>query len=173
MRHRLLATVAACVTVVAAIAVYRAVCQVALVLRVHGQLVVLCADGREAVVLVLRLRCREEVNDEALEENVSICILCVEIDHRQKHTPRVEDVDQRNDPFENGGMIVSCLVPQHGESDSQSKFDEDKRKLNPETRAEDTVFTPFDAQSLVLGADEDCGDDVAGTATIVSYSPGY
>ena len=60
----LLAAVATRIIVVTSLAVNRAVCQVAVVLCVHGHLIVGGTNGREAVLLVLRAGGRKEINDE-------------------------------------------------------------------------------------------------------------
>jgi len=42
-------------------------------------------------------------------------------------------------------------------------FDKDESELDPEGRAEDRVLAVFYSEALVLDANEDGGNDVAGT----------
>jgi len=63
------------------------------------------------------------------------------------------------------------LVTHDPESDDQCDFDEDESELDPETYSKDAVFAVMDTQALILGADEDCRDDVASTVLEVSILP--
>jgi hypothetical protein len=121
--------------------VHRTAHVVARSLSVHGHLVVVGADrGSKAVLLVARACCRQEVDDEG---------------------PDVEDVDQRDDPLEDGGVVDAFTALQDTEGDGESAFDEDESELDPEAGAQDAVLAEVHAEALVFGADEDCGDDVA------------
>ncbi|KXT18194.1 hypothetical protein AC579_7698 [Pseudocercospora musae] len=104
-------------------------------LGVHRHLIILSLHRwEEAVVLVLGLRCREEIDHE---------------------TPLIEDVDERDDPFNDRGAIVVALVSQHTKRDRETKFNEDEGKLDPERVRKDSLVSVMDSQSLVLCADED------------------
>lgn len=119
-------------------------------LRRHPHLIILLPQRqRETIILMSRLGRREEVNDEA---------------------PDVEDVDERDGPFDNGGAVVVSLVSKDAESDCEGDFDEDEGELDPEGGSEDALVAVVDSESLVFGADEDGGDDVAGTISLWSVS---
>ena len=60
------------------------------------------------------------------------------------------------------------LVLGDAESDGEGDFDEDEGELDPERAAEGAVFAVVDPKTLVFGADEDGGDDIAGAAGYVS-----
>lgn len=76
-------------------------------LSVHGHLVVLRANRRpKAVLLVARAHGRQEVDDEA---------------------PDVEDVDERDDPFQNGGGVDAAVAALHdAEGDGEGELDDDE-----------------------------------------------
>jgi len=95
----------------------------------------------KAVVLVLRARRRQEIDDEA---------------------PNVEDVDEGDNPLDDGGFVVDGFVGEDAEGDGEAELDEDEGEFDPEAGAQDTVFSEVDAEALVFGADEYGGDDVAG-----------
>jgi len=110
-------------------------------LSVHGHLVVVGADWRaKAVLLVAGASRGEEVDDER---------------------PYVEDVDQRDDPFEDGGFVDFAAALQDAEGDGEAGLDEDESELDPEAGAQNAVLAEVDAEALVFGADEDRGDDVS------------
>lgn len=112
-------------------------------LGVHGHLIILRANrGPKAVLLVARADRGQKVDDE---------------------TPDVEDVDERDDPFQNGGGVDAAVAALHdAEGDGEGELDDDEEQLHPEGDAQDAEFAPADAETLVFGADEDGGDDVAG-----------
>lgn len=104
-------------------------------LSVHSHLVVLSANGRaEAILLVAGAGHGQEVDDEA---------------------PDVEDVAERDDPLQNGGLVDFATTLKHTEGDGKAALQEDECELDPEADGEDAVFFPVDAETLVFGADED------------------
>jgi hypothetical protein len=104
-------------------------------LCVHGHLVVASANGRtKAILLVASAGHGQEVDDEA---------------------PDVEDVAERDDPLENGGLVDFAAALKHTEGDGKTALQEDECKLDPEADGEDAVFFPVNAEALVLRADED------------------
>lgn len=131
-------------------AVHRSTKLVTAVLGVHGHLVVLGADGGTEAVLLVACACHgQEIDDE---------------------TPDVEDVDERDDPLEDGSFVDSVVATfQDTKCDCEAAFHENEGELDPEADAEDAVFAEVHAETLVLGADEDCGDDVATTGSICQY----
>lgn len=115
-------------------------------LRLHRILIILGPPRRaKPVILVLRPDRGQEVDDEA---------------------PDVEDVDERDNPFDDGGFVVFGLVGEDAEGDCEAQFDEDEAEFYPEGGAQDAVFAEVDAEALVFGADEDGGDDVAGAGLL-------
>jgi hypothetical protein len=54
------------------------------------------------------------------------------------------------------------LIGKDAKRDREAKLGEDESEFNPEGDAQDAVLAVVDAEALVLPADEDCGDDVAG-----------
>lgn len=123
------------VVVLSASRIYRPTEVVAGVLSVHGHFIVVGADGRtETILLVAGAGHGQEVDDEA---------------------PDVEDVAERDDPLEDGGFVDFAAALQHTEGDGEAALKEDEAELDPEADGEDTVFLPVDAETLVLGADED------------------
>jgi hypothetical protein len=55
------------------------------------------------------------------------------------------------------------LIAEDAERDREAELDEDEGEFDPEGDAQDAVLAVVDAETLVLPADEDCGDGVAGT----------
>ena len=54
------------------------------------------------------------------------------------------------------------VVPRRGgEDDGACQLEENEGQFGPEGEAQDAVLAVVDAQALVLGAQEDCGEDVA------------
>lgn len=51
--------------------------------------------------------------------------------------------------------------------DDEGDLEEDERQFDPEGNGEDAVFPVVNSKTLVFGADEDGGDDVAGTGRIM------
>lgn len=111
-------------------------------LRLHSHLIILLPQRRrEAILLMARARRGQEIDDER---------------------PHVEDEDEGDGPFADGGAVVVLLVAEHAEGYDEGYFDEDEGELDPEGVGEDAVLAVADAETLVFGADEDGGDDVAG-----------
>lgn len=142
--HRHRAVLAGSVVVVTTSRVHRAAEVVSASLCVHGHLVVVGADGRaEAVLLIASAVRGQEVNAEA---------------------PDVEDVDEGDHPFEDGGFVDSAVAAlEHAKGNGEAAFDEDEGELDPEAGAEDAMFAEVDSKALVLGANENGRDDVATT----------
>lgn len=82
--------------------------------------------------------------------------------------PYEEDVEERYNPFKDGGDIVAAFVLCYAEGDREGRFDDDEGEFEPEGGAQDAVFAEVDAEALVFGADEDCGYYVAATRFRVS-----
>jgi len=80
----------------------------------------------------------------------------------QQERQDVEGKDQCDDPFKHGGDILVTREGRAREGNGQGNLDEDEREFDPEADAQDPVGSVVDAQTLVLGAQEDCGQDVAG-----------
>lgn len=74
----------------------------------------------------------------------------------------VEGEDEGDDPFENGGHVLFSVKGGDCEDDCKDDLDDDEHELEPEGEAQDAVLAEVHAQALVLGADEDGADDVAG-----------
>lgn len=134
--HRHRAVLAVGVVVVTTSSVHRAAKVVATGLGVHGHLIVVGANGRaEAVLLVASAGRGQEVDDEA---------------------PDVEDVDEGDDPLEDGGFVDSAVAAlEHTEGNGESGFDENEGELDPEAGPKDAVFAEVHAEALVFGANED------------------
>lgn len=123
--------------------IHRTTHHIAPSLRGHAHLIILLPQRRrETIILMSRLRRRQEIDDEA---------------------PDVEDVDERDGPFDDGGAVVVFLVSKDAERYGEGDFDEDEGELDPEGGGEDALVAVVDSESLVFGADEDGGHDVAGT----------
>ena len=103
--------------------------------------------SRISIFWILRLRRGQEIDDEAPDE---------------------EDVDERYDPLENGADVVVAESLRDAEDDGEGDFGQDEGEFDPEGDAQDAVLAEVDAEALVLGADEDGGDDVAQTKYTVS-----
>jgi hypothetical protein len=86
-------------------AVDRAAKHVSARLCVLGHLVMALLDRREAVLLVTRLRRGQEVDDEGED---------------------VEDVDGRDDPFDDRCGVVDLVVSQDAECDDEEQLEEDE-----------------------------------------------
>jgi len=84
-------------------------------------------------------------------------------DEIDRETPNIESIDQRNYPLANCSRIVVLLVRKNAERDSETEFNEDEHEFDPERDSEDAVLTIVDSESLILPADENCRDNVAGT----------
>jgi hypothetical protein len=80
-----------------------------------------------------------------------------------RKTPHVKRIYERNNPLTHGSRIIVVLIAEDAERDREAELDEDEGEFDPEGDAQDAVLAVVDAKTLVLPADEDCGDDVAGT----------
>lgn len=74
----------------------------------------------------------------------------------------VEGENQRDNPFQHGGGILMTREGRACECDGQDHLDEDEGEFGPEADAQDPVGSVMDAQALVLGAQEDGGQDISG-----------
>lgn len=76
-------------------------------LGVHSHLIILRANrGPKAILLVARADRGQEVDDE---------------------TPDVEDVDERDDPLQNGGGVDAAVAALHdAEGDGEGELDDDE-----------------------------------------------
>ena len=82
-----------------------------------------------------------------------------QIDKERQH---VKGKDERDDPFENGRDVLAAREGGADEDGGKANLDEDESELEPEGEAQDAVLAEMHAEALVLGADEDGADDVAG-----------
>lgn len=72
-----------------------------------------------------------------------------------------KDAEEKgNDPFEDGGQIVATFLHGYAKYNCQSQEEEDPAQLQPEGEAQQPILSLVDPQPLVLGADEDGGDNV-------------
>ena len=74
----------------------------------------------------------------------------------------VKGEDEGDDPFEYGSHILPAVEGSDDEDDGEDYLDDDEDELEPEGEAQDAVLAEMHAEALVLGADEDGADDVAG-----------
>ena len=79
-----------------------------------------------------------------------------------KERQHVKRKDERDDPLEHGRDVLPAGEGGADEDGGEDDFDEDEDELEPEGEAQDAVLAEVHAQALVLGADEDGADDVAG-----------
>jgi hypothetical protein len=82
----------------------------------------------------------------------------------------VEGEDEGDEPLEDGGSVAVAGRVADAETDGHSDFDQDEGELDPEGDAEHAVVAVVDPEALVLCADEDGGDDVAGTTLVECVS---
>ena len=74
----------------------------------------------------------------------------------------VEGEDEGDDPFENGPDVLLAVKGGGDEDDREDNLHDDEDEFEPEGEAQDAVLAEVHAKSLVLCADEDGADDVAG-----------
>ena len=82
-----------------------------------------------------------------------------QIDKERQHVKRK---DERDDPFENRRDVLPAGEGGADKDGGEGNLDEDEGELEPEGEAQDAVLAEVHAEALVLGADEDGADDVAG-----------
>ena len=82
-----------------------------------------------------------------------------EIDKEGQH---IEGEDESDDPFEDRCNVLPAIERASCEDDGEYDLDDDEDQLHPEGQPEDGVFAEMNPQALVLGADEDGADDIAG-----------
>lgn len=88
-----------------------------------------------------------------------------QIDEESEH---VEGEDQSDDPFEDGrDVLVTVCEGGADEDDRQTELDEDEEELHPKGDAQDAMLAEVDTQALILGADENGGDDIAGPGELL------
>ena len=80
----------------------------------------------------------------------------------RKERQHVKCKDERDDPFENRRDVLPAGEGGAHEDCGEGNLDEDEGELEPKREAQDAVLAEVHAQALVLGADEDGADDVAG-----------
>lgn len=84
---------------------------------------------------------------------------------RQQIHGKGQDVKRkhkRDNPLEHGGDVAMAGECGCRKNDCEHDFDQDERQFDPEGGAEDPVVAIVDSQPLVLGAQEDGGDNVTG-----------
>lgn len=74
----------------------------------------------------------------------------------------VKGEDEGDDPFEYGSHILPAVEGGDDEDDGEDYLDDDEDEFKPEGEAQDAVLAEMHAEALVLGADKDGADDVAG-----------
>ena len=111
LRHWLVAAITAWHSTVSAVRVYRSARHVAFGLRRARLWIVILSDSWEPVLWILRLCRRQEVDDEA---------------------PDVEDIDQCNDPLEDGADIIVADFLCHTEYNRKCDFGQDEEQFDPE-----------------------------------------
>lgn len=74
----------------------------------------------------------------------------------------VESEDEGNDPFEDGRDVLPAVEGGGGKDGGEDDLHDDEEELEPEGKAQDAMLAEMHAEALVLGADEDGADDVAG-----------
>lgn len=74
----------------------------------------------------------------------------------------VESEDESDDPFENGPGVL--LVVEHGscEDDRKDHLHDDEDEFEPKGEAQNPMLAEMHAEALILGADEDGADNIAG-----------
>ena len=82
-----------------------------------------------------------------------------QIDKESQHVKRK---DERDDPFENGRDVLAAGEGGADEDGCEDNLNKDEGEFEPEGEAQDAVLAEVHAETLVLGADEDGADDVAG-----------
>lgn len=83
----------------------------------------------------------------------------IQIDPKRKD---IETKNKRNRPLQHRGGVVVLSEIATSKRDGQDDLDDDKRQLDPEGNAEDAVLAIAHAEPLILPADKDGADDVAG-----------
>ena len=79
-----------------------------------------------------------------------------------KERQYVKGKDERDDPLEHRRDVLATREGGADEDGGKGNLDEDESELEPEGEAQDAVLAEMHAEALVLGADEDGADDVAG-----------
>lgn len=82
-----------------------------------------------------------------------------QIQHKAKH---IAGKDKRDDPLENRSGIITVPKRKDAKRDRECNFHQDENQLRPKRHAQKAVLPIVDPQSLVLGADQDRAEDVAG-----------
>jgi hypothetical protein len=85
-------------------------------------------------------------------------------DKINRKAPNIKRVNERDNPLAHRSSRVVALIAEDAESDGETELQKDEGELYPEGDAQDAVLTVVDSETLVLPADEDCRDDVAGSA---------
>ena len=79
----------------------------------------------------------------------------------QEEAQDIEGERERHNPLEDGGDVVQTAEIGDSKHYRERDFDQDKGQFRPEGDAQDAVVAIVDPQALILGAEEDCTDDVA------------
>ena len=79
----------------------------------------------------------------------------------QDETQDIEGEDISNRPLHRRSNVLMASEHRAAEHNCQNDFDADEDELDPERYPQDAMVTVVNAESLVLGADTHCGDDVA------------
>ena len=145
--HRLLAPITTRDSTMSPIRINGPASHISHLLRMRSLRIIPPPHRREPVLFPLRLGRRQEIDDEA---------------------PDVEDVNERDDPLEDGADVVVFVELRDGEDDGERDLDQDEGEFEPEGDAEDAVFAVVDPEALVFGADEDGADYVAEAGRCVS-----
>ncbi len=78
-----------------------------------------------------------------------------------KESEDIEGKDERDDPFENGGYVLSAVERRHGKDYCKDHLHDDEYEFQPKGEAQDPVLAEMHAEALVFGAYKDRTDDVA------------
>lgn len=84
------------------------------------------------------------------------------LDPRKEVHSEAEDVkgeNEGNNPFQHSSGVLVGTKHGGGKRNRQNDFDEDENELDPETYPQHTMIAVVDAKTLVLGANEDGGQD--------------
>lgn len=79
-----------------------------------------------------------------------------------RKTLHVKRIYERNNPLTHRSRVIVILIGEDAKRDREAELGEDEGEFDPEGDAQDAVLAMVDAETLVLPADEYCGDDVAG-----------
>jgi len=83
-------------------------------------------------------------------------------DEVHNETEYVKNKTKTHSPLEDSSRVVLVPVVLYAEPNDETQLDEDEGELGPEADTEDAVLSELHPEALVLCADEDGGNDIAG-----------